>query len=65
MPKIKVVYVSPSDKGKWNVKVEDGSVAFGSAYYNWAISAPYMKKTGLSFKDIYNYCAQQTQCCNS
>jgi len=25
-------------EGKWNVKVEDGSVAFGSAYYNWAIS---------------------------
>ena len=29
-------------KGKWDVKVEDGTVAFGSAYYNWAISAPYM-----------------------
>ena len=48
-------------KGKWNVKVEDGSVAFGSAYYNWAISAPYMKKTGLSFKDIYEYCNQNNQ----
>ncbi len=48
-------------KGKWNVKVEDGSVAFGSAYYNWAISAPYMKKTGLSFKDIYEFCNQNNQ----
>jgi elongation factor 2 len=48
-------------KGKWNVKVEDGSVAFGSAYYNWAISAHYMKKTGLSFKDIYNYCDKEDQ----
>ena len=48
-------------KGKWNVKVEDGSVAFGSAYYNWAISAPYMKKTGLSFKDIYDHCANNDQ----
>ncbi len=48
-------------KGKWNVKVEDGSVAFGSAYYNWAISAPYMQKSGLSFKDIYNYCNQNNQ----
>jgi elongation factor 2 len=48
-------------KGKWNVKVEDGSVAFGSAYYNWAISAPYMKKTGLSFKDIYEYCNKEDQ----
>ncbi len=48
-------------KGKWNVKVEDGSVAFGSAYYNWAISAPYMKQTGLSFKDIYEYCDKDDQ----
>lgn len=48
-------------KNKWNVKVEDGSVAFGSAYYNWAISAPYMKTTGLSFKDIYNYCDKNDQ----
>ena len=42
-------------KGKWGVKVEDGSVAFGSAFYNWAISVPYMKKTGITFKDIYDY----------
>jgi len=48
-------------QGKWNVKVEDGSVAFGSAYYNWAISAPYMQKSGLSFKDIYDYCDNEDQ----
>jgi elongation factor 2 len=48
-------------KDKWNVKVEDGSVAFGSAYYNWAISAPYMQKSGLSFKDIYEYCHTNNQ----
>ena len=48
-------------KGKWDVKVEDGSVAFGSAYYNWAISAPYMEKSGLSFKDIYDYCHDEKQ----
>jgi len=48
-------------KGKWNVKVEEGTVAFGSAYYNWAISASYMKKTGLSFKDIYEYCHKDDQ----
>ena len=53
--------VSKEFKGKWNVKVEDGSVAFGSAYYNWAISAPYMKKTGLGFKDIYEYCNKNDQ----
>ena len=48
-------------KGKWNVKVEDGTVAFGSAFYNWAISAPYMQKSGLSFKDIYDYCNNDDQ----
>ncbi len=53
--------VSEEFKGKWNVKVEDGSVAFGSAYYNWAISAPYMEKSGLSFKDIFDYCAKNNQ----
>ena len=53
--------VSEELKGKWNVKVEDGTVAFGSAYYNWAISASYMKKTGLSFKDIYEHCNNNDQ----
>ena len=37
---------------KWFVKVEDGSVAFGSAVKNWAISFPYMKENNISFKDI-------------
>jgi elongation factor 2 len=40
----------------WRVSVEQGSVAFGSAYHNWAISVPYMKKTGITFKDIIDYC---------
>lgn len=48
-------------KNDWFVKVENGTVAFGSAYHNWAISAPYMKKTGISFKDIYDYCANDQQ----
>ena len=48
-------------KGKWNVKVEDGSVAFGSAFHNWAISAPYMSKTKMGFKDIYDYLARNDQ----
>ena len=47
--------------GKWNVKVEDGTVAFGSALNNWAISASYMKKTGMSFKDIYDHLAKNDQ----
>ncbi len=41
-------------KEKWQVSVNDGSVAFGSARENWAVSVPFMKKKGVSFKDIYN-----------
>ena len=39
-------------KDKWKVNVMDGSVCFGSAFHNWAMSANYMKKKGISFKDI-------------
>ncbi len=48
-------------KGKWNVKVENGTVAFGSAFHNWAVSVPLMKKTNLGFKDVYNYCKNNDQ----
>ncbi|PNX45263.1 MAG: elongation factor EF-2, partial [Thermoplasmata archaeon M11B2D] len=48
-------------KGKWNVKVENGTVAFGSAFHNWAVSVPYMKQTNLGFKDVYNYCKNNDQ----
>lgn len=40
-------------KEKWKVNVADGSVAFGSARENWALSVPFMQKKGMSFKDIY------------
>lgn len=40
-------------KEKWKVSVTDGSVSFGSAKENWALSLPFMKKRGISFKDIY------------
>jgi elongation factor 2 len=40
-------------KEKWQVNVNDGSVAFGSARENWALSIPFMKKKGVSFKDVY------------
>lgn len=45
-------YAEDEYKEKWQVNVNDGSVAFGSAYRNWAISVPYMKEKGISFKDI-------------
>jgi len=41
-------------KSKWFISPENGTVAFGSAYHNWAISVPYMKKAEISFKDIYD-----------
>jgi elongation factor 2 len=37
---------------KWQVNVNDGSVAFGSAYHKWALSVPYMKEHGITFKDV-------------
>jgi len=39
-------------KEKWKVGVGEGTVAFGSAFHNWALSFPYMKEKGISFKDI-------------
>lgn len=38
---------------KCKVSVQDGSVAFGSARENWALSMPFMQKKKISFKDIY------------
>ena len=43
----------PEYKQKWKVDINDGSVAFGSARENWALSLPFMKKKGVSFKDIF------------
>ncbi|MBP7708075.1 elongation factor EF-2 [Candidatus Pacearchaeota archaeon] len=43
----------PEFKQKWQVNVADGSVAFGSARDNWALTVPFMKKKGITFGDIY------------
>jgi len=42
----------PEYRQKWKVNVGDGSVIFGSAKDNWAVSVAFMKKKGISFKDI-------------
>jgi len=39
-------------KEKWKVHVQEGSVAFGSAFHNWAVSFASMKEKGITFKDI-------------
>lgn len=49
--------MAPEDKKEeWAVDFTDGSVAFGSAYHNWAINVPMMQETGVNFKDIIDYC---------
>jgi len=53
--------VAPEFKKDWKLDVAEGSIAFGSAYHKWATSVPYMKKKGISFKDIYDYCAKEDQ----
>ncbi|MBJ63095.1 MAG: elongation factor EF-2 [Euryarchaeota archaeon] len=53
---------APEEKKKeWQVSVGDGTVAFGSAYHNWGITVPYMAKSGISFKDIFEYCNNEQQ----
>jgi len=48
-------------KAGWRVDAAGGTVAFGSALYNWAISVPFMKKSGIGFNDVYNYCKDEKQ----
>ncbi len=45
-------YAEEEYKNKWLVNVSEGSVAIGSARDKWAISIPYMKKAGITLKDI-------------
>ena len=57
-----ITKMAPKDKkDEWLVKVDDGSVAFGSAYHNWAINIPMMQETGINFKDIIDYCNDDRQ----
>ncbi|MDR3063115.1 MAG: elongation factor EF-2 [Methanobrevibacter sp.] len=54
--------MAPKDKkDQWKVDVTDGSVAFGSAYHNWAINIPIMQKSGINFKDIIDFCNEERQ----
>src|SRR3990172_4093368 len=53
----RILKLAPAGQEKeWALNVEAGTVAFGSAVHKWAISVPYMKKTGIKFQDIYDYC---------
>ncbi len=46
---------------EWQVNPADGSVAFGSAFHNWAVNVPFMQKSGINFKDVYEYCKNEDQ----
>ena len=48
-------------KKEWQVDVGAGTVAFGSAYHNWGITVPYMARSGISFKEIFEYCHNEDQ----
>ncbi len=48
-------------KEKWKVGVGEGSVAFGSAFHNWALSFPYMKENGITFKDVIDSYENENQ----
>ena len=49
--------LAPDDQN-WQLDIANGSVAFGSAYHNWAINVPTMQKTGIKFSDINEYYRQ-------
>ncbi|MDP6600117.1 MAG: elongation factor EF-2, partial [Candidatus Woesearchaeota archaeon] len=48
-----IMEIAPKGYGeKWQVNVQDGSVCFGSAFHNWALSIPFMQKKGITFKEV-------------
>ncbi|MBI2208436.1 elongation factor EF-2 [Candidatus Woesearchaeota archaeon] len=48
-----IMDIAPKGYGeKWQVNVQNGSVCFGSAFHNWALSIPYMQSKKITFKDI-------------
>ncbi|MEM2071050.1 MAG: elongation factor EF-2, partial [Archaeoglobaceae archaeon] len=47
--------IKPEKYNEWKIDVASGSVAFGSALQKWAVSVPAQKKTGIGFKEVYEY----------
>jgi elongation factor 2 len=48
-------------KQEWKVGIEKGTVSFGSAMKKWAVSAPYIKKSGVSFNEVYEFMKNDQQ----
>jgi elongation factor 2 len=42
----------------WRLDPKLGTVAFGSALYKWAVSIPFMQKSGVSFREVYQKCRE-------
>ncbi len=56
----KILNILPAPLNKeWQVSIQDGTVAFGSAYNNWAISIPFMQTSGITMTDIFEYCGRE------
>ncbi|CAG1003061.1 partial Elongation factor G, partial [Methanosarcinales archaeon] len=53
--------LKPNEYDRLKLDPAVGKVAFGSALNNWAISIPYMKKTGIGFKEIIELCQAEKQ----
>lgn len=51
--------MKPDRYSEWKLDVTNGSVAFGSALYNWAVSVPAQKVTGIGFKEVYEYLKEE------
>ena len=45
-------YAPAEHKKDWQVKIEDGRVAFGSALHKWGLNLTHMKMKKITFKDI-------------
>lgn len=48
-------------KKEWQVSIQKGTVGFGSAKRKWGISAAHMQKTGINFKQVYQYLKEDKQ----
>ncbi|MBN1941561.1 MAG: elongation factor EF-2 [Candidatus Diapherotrites archaeon] len=48
-------------KANWLVNPANGSVAFGSAKKKWAVSVPYMEKSKINFKNVYEHLKNDDQ----
>ncbi len=51
----------PGRENEWQVNPGNGTVSFGSAYNHWAVSTTSMARTGINFKQVYDYMKNDKQ----